>query len=216
MKSASGAAVKVSGCIRAARAYHVSAPMAVEHTNRRRQTYYLHKDVTKAGRANWFFSLKPPESPVETIPEGFEVYESPDGKVFLRKARPKIITDEELLLVRKVIRQCAKTRHVIVERDGKHLVIHADDQERLDDYAQRMAPFVAPGAALDALIQDNARYQAVFRFTLVEGPPREFVAERWCFLGSIDTWHYLGNGTLEDMIRVYAPHIGAESFFDLF
>ena len=70
---------------------------AIEHTNRRRQTYYLHKGVTKSGRANWFFSLKFPASPVESIPEGFEVYETPDGQVFLRKARPKLITDVELL-----------------------------------------------------------------------------------------------------------------------
>jgi hypothetical protein len=40
--------------------------------------------------------------------------------------------------------------------------------------------------------------------------------QRWCSRDSIDDWNFLGiGGTLEEVARTYAPHLGTESFFEL-
>jgi hypothetical protein len=46
---------------------------------------------------------------VEGIPEGFEVYENPNARVFLRKVQPKIITDEGVEVVKRGLGQ---SRHL--------------------------------------------------------------------------------------------------------
>jgi len=43
-----------------------------------------------------------------------------------------------------------------------------------------------------------------------------FALKRWCYRGSVDDWTYaLAQGSLEELVRKYAPHLGKESFFDL-
>ena len=57
----------------------------ITYTNRRSQTFYLHQGKTKTGRPSYFFSLKSEGPLVQTVPEGYEVYENPRDQVFLRK-----------------------------------------------------------------------------------------------------------------------------------
>ena len=37
---------------------------------------------------------------MNSVPEGFEIYENVGGQVFLRRKQPKLITDEELASIR--------------------------------------------------------------------------------------------------------------------
>lgn len=85
--------------------------MPVSYVNRRGQTYYLHRRATKTGKASYFFSMKSEGDLVEAIPEGFEVYQNPNARVFLRKVQPKIITDEEVEVVKRGLRQFRHLRH---------------------------------------------------------------------------------------------------------
>jgi hypothetical protein len=39
------------------------------------------------------------------VPEGFEIYENIGGQVFLRRKTPKLITDEELVMLREALKQ---------------------------------------------------------------------------------------------------------------
>lgn len=48
---------------------------------------------------------------MEGIPEGFEVYENPNARVFLRKVQPKTITDEEVEVVKRGLGQSRHLRH---------------------------------------------------------------------------------------------------------
>ncbi|MGD0900880.1 MAG: hypothetical protein ABR915_23860, partial [Thermoguttaceae bacterium] len=67
--------------------------------NRKRHTYFLHEGKTKAGKPKYFFSRDSEGDVLDTIPDGYEVYENPNAQVFLRKAMPQIITDEEVAVV---------------------------------------------------------------------------------------------------------------------
>ncbi|MGO8748660.1 MAG: hypothetical protein ACLQNE_22040 [Thermoguttaceae bacterium] len=63
--------------------------MSVEHINRKRQTYFLHEEKTKTGKSTYFFSKDSKGDLLETIPEGYEIYEHPNAQVFLRKITPQ-------------------------------------------------------------------------------------------------------------------------------
>jgi hypothetical protein len=74
--------------------------MPITHTNRGGDVYYLHQRATKSGKPSYYFSRKKTGNIAEAGPEGYEVYEEPTkGQVFLRKARPALITPEELACV---------------------------------------------------------------------------------------------------------------------
>jgi hypothetical protein len=59
-------------------------------------------------------------------------------------------------------------------------------------------------------------YEAAMRFVLVDKKARTFVAQRFCYLGSIDDWIDISEpGKLADLARTYLPHLGKDSYFDL-
>lgn len=84
--------------------------MGIEYTNRKHQTYYLHEHKTTGGKPRWFFARKAPAKPVAKMPADFEIYENPDGLVFLRRVQPPVITDAELETVRSAVAELAATR----------------------------------------------------------------------------------------------------------
>src|SRR5262249_41563709 len=138
----------------------------------------------------YFFSMKDHGQLVESIPEGHEVYENPDAQVFLRKKLPRFITDREVALVRQGLRKYAQHQHCMADVREKYIVVYHSERGDL--------------------------YKKMLRFPLVDQDPRRFAAERWCFLGSIDDWFPLsGSGDLAKLVERYCPHIGKESFFEL-
>jgi hypothetical protein len=75
--------------------------MPVTHVNRYRDTYYLQVGRTKTGKPRYWFAKSAEGDLVDVIPEGFEVYENPDARVYLRKIVPQIVTPEEVAVVRE-------------------------------------------------------------------------------------------------------------------
>jgi hypothetical protein len=69
--------------------------MPVQHTSRTGKTYYLHTGQKRGGGIQYFFSTKRTGALAERVPDGFEIYESVRGQVFLRRTVPKLIHDEE-------------------------------------------------------------------------------------------------------------------------
>ncbi|MFZ6028918.1 MAG: hypothetical protein ACOYYS_14480 [Chloroflexota bacterium] len=58
---------------------------------------------------------------------------------------------------------------------------------------------------------------AIMRFTLTNPETREFVAERWCFRGSVDGWIYAGHsGQMDDLAKMVIPALGTDNFYALY
>jgi hypothetical protein len=89
--------------------------MAVEHINRKGQKYYLHQGTTKTGKPKYFFSQKSEGTLVQTIPDGFEVYENPNAQVFLQRIQPKIITLDEIATVEKGIQKFSHLQYCKID-----------------------------------------------------------------------------------------------------
>lgn len=190
--------------------------MAFSHTSRKRKTWYLYEGKTKLGKPKYFLSQETTSekaTPLDAVPEGYEVYEKPNGQVFCGKIQPKLITDEEVAVVEKELAK-RQLQNCIVERKGKDIIIHEGKGMDLSGgFAQLFGR--NPGA-LAEIEASSRQYQPVMRFRLQDEEKRDFTLCRWCFLGSIDDWFYMAGGKLPDLAKKYIKHIGKESFYEMF
>ncbi len=208
--------------------------MPVTYKNRKNQTYYLHQGKTKTGKPKYYFSMRKSGQLGEEIPDGYEIYEHPsNAQVFLRKKQPQLITELEKHLVNKYLKKLKTNRPYIIDIRAETITIfessHDPDEVSKEGYypdeilkayewilnsIQQKQPNTKPN--LQAIINEQAYYEAVLRFTLDNKKTRSFTVERYCFLGSIDDWIYLdGPEHLESLAKKYIKHLGQESFFDL-
>ncbi len=160
----------------------------IKYLNRYYDIYYLHEGLSKKGNPVYWFSKKADGKPVDEIPKGFEIYEEPNGMVFLRKIKPKTITDEEV--------------STVVNSIPKRLDIKVDVKKSIITIWRRD--------------KDYTSYMALMRFILIDKKTREFEAQRYCFRGSIDDWIEMGSSTdLHKLAAKYCYHLGKDSFYDL-
>jgi len=147
----------------------------------------------QAGNCCWF-STKADGDLVDAIPEGYEVYENPDARVYLRKKPPQIVTPEEVALVHDGVQRFAPGQNCLVDVRKADIIVYHSKRGNM--------------------------YQKMLRFTLDDKKDRTFRVQRWCFKGSIDDWIDLwvsGGiiGKLPDLVREFCPHLGRDSFYDL-
>lgn len=189
--------------------------MTIQHTSRTGKTYYLHAGTTKAGKAKYFFSTKQDGEQVDTIPDGFEVYENVEGQVFLRKIPKQIIRPQELALVEAALNRHGEAWQYRAEVKKDTIVVYecGTDMGGLNEMAMTFAR--RPMSAAEKL--RFARYMAMLRFVLDDKIARTFVTERFCFKGSVDDWIFVdGPAALADQVGKYVKHLGRESFYELF
>lgn len=188
----------------------------LEYINRKGKKHYLHEGTTKTGKPKYFFSLKSEGSPVNAIPEGYEIYEHPNAQVFLRKIPDQFITSEELAIVREGVQKHLKIEYFILDVRGKNIVLHTCDQsvENLMELSKLIfgKSLIQPRK----ILTDWMTYSPIMQFVLSDLKRREFVVERWCFRGSVDDWISLDSSTdLKALVDKYTCHLNQESFFDL-
>ncbi len=194
--------------------------MAVEYTNRKGDVYYLHTGKTRTGRPRYFFSREPSDAPLDAIPAGYEVYESPEaGLVYLRKTKPMVVATFEREMVCDGIRRHAGLEHFLVDAQGDSLTVYLPAVSEDEPGLPAEGPgFLSPQRLRVEInrIMHRSPYVKMMRFVLADEDDRLFRVERWCFLGSIDNWVFLdGPDNLEKLVRKYVKHLGTESFFDL-
>jgi hypothetical protein len=200
---------------------------SVRYTNRIGKTYYLREGKTKSGKPRYFFSAQPEGKgdAVDRVPEGFEIYEHPkNAQIFLRKRRPKLITDIEKYLVEKQAMQLKRSKRYCVDCTDEYITIYESDadigvlKDTFGDLLKGtpLRPGMTADKAMHTLIRAaDKNYSAMMRFRLVDKDRREFIAERFCFLGSIDDWVYLGGpDDLKELADRYIKLLGTDKFFD--
>jgi hypothetical protein len=194
--------------------------MPLEHVNRRGERYYVLQGTTKTGNPKFYASRKPDGVRVERLPPDYEIYEHPaQGLVSVRKIRSSRVLPAEREAMQRWTRELAGVRRFQVAVEGDSLVIYTagiDPEQSVRVLSRLFGTFPEGAAAAEDWIADHATYQPMLRFTLVDERKRRYVAERWCFLGSIDDWFPLSGGqTLDKLAKKYLPHLGQESFFEL-
>lgn len=206
----------------------------VTHVNRKGDTCYLHSRKNKKGNATYHFSKKEEGTLVHAIPDGFEIYEDPDARVYLRRIPDKVITDMEEALVNSAVK-AAGFSDFIVEAKKNAITVFLSDLgeewwlELLDtmglpsiplpeglDIRKLLSKFPIFREPPEELLKKIQSYTPMMRFVLKDPVKREFDVERMCFSGSIDDWIYVdGPDDLKRLVNRYCRHLGRDSFYEL-
>ena len=188
--------------------------MPVTHVSRSGKTYYLHTGPKRGGGTQHFFSTKSAGSLAQCLPQGFEVYETVNGQVYLRRQQPRLIRDDERACLERQLEKPRDGHRYKVEVRGKVLTVHesANDVGWLAE--------IAPHLSLrdcDVNAERFAHYQPVLRFILADAERRLFAPERYCFRGSVDDWISIGpRERIEKLAARYLRHLGQDSMYELY
>ncbi len=188
--------------------------MTLQHTNHKGVAYYLHKRTGKKSGSQYSFSRKEAGTPVKSIPKGYEIYENPNGRVFLRRIVPKKITQQEISVVENSIRQYAKLKDYKIDVKGKTITIYVPDLE-IDELGACIDSFMPlDSSLLDKSLRNLLNYSLILRLVLTDEKKREFRVERAGFKD--DDWVLLdGSNDLQKLAKQYCRHLGKDSFYDL-
>ena len=193
--------------------------MPITHINRKRKVYYLHQGTTKTGKPKYYFSLKTEGTLVETLPEGYEIYEHPEGGVYLRVIKPQLITDDELKIVNEGLERYAKIDNYIVDIRKKNIDIYTSIQDSSNIRSLLLESSQAFGRThedIEAIVEQSISYCCDFRFVLEVEQKRLFQTQRYCYRSSIDDWIDIGSpDSLNTLVKNYVKHIGQDSIYEL-
>ena len=142
----------------------------------------------------------------------------------MRKKRPKLITDIEKHLVEKNLEQLTRSKRYLVDCKDGYITIYESDadigelKDMLGDFINRtpLRSGVNADEAMNAIVNAaDQHYTAMLRFHIFDKERRTFVAERFCFLGAIDDWIFLGGpDDLKKLVGKYIRLLGTEKFYD--
>ena len=189
--------------------------MPFTYTTRRGKTYYLHTGPKRGGGVQHYVSTESKGSVADAVPEGFELYETPNGQVYLRKKKPARIQSAELALVEGELQKCQTSKHCyLAEVSEDKIIIHQGDTH-IDALREINTRFSVSGSEEYAM--RHASYVPVMRFVLQDGAERIFRPERYCFRGSVEDWISIGEpDRLRNLTAKFLKHLGSESFYELY
>ena len=190
--------------------------MLIQYINRKEQVYYLHQGTTKTGKPKYFFSMKAEGNILEAIPEGYEIYENPNAQVFLRKIQPKIITDEEKMIVESGMKKFSRLQDYQIDIKQEIITICTPNQNV--NLLSELFSYSLGDKLKEAetILKRSISYSPMLQFVLIDEPKRIFITQRYCFLGRIDDWINIGeSNNLQALVQKYVKHLGQESFFEL-
>jgi len=192
--------------------------LILTYTNRRGAQYYLHVRKTKTGKDRYYVSTKLDGASADCLPARYEIYENPNGRVFVRTKRPSRFTSEEVRIVKAGVRKLSSLRPYEYKIDAAKdaITVHLICQD-LDGLVSQLNPWMAKdGKAMADLAAKTASYEPMMRFGLADKKRRIFQAERFCFLGGICDWILIGpEGPLLYLVGKFVKHLGKESFYEL-
>ena len=198
--------------------------MTFEYRNRRGDVYLLQAGKTRTGKPRYYFGRRLTGEPVEEVPAGYEVFESPQrGQVYLRRELRTSIAPGEREIVADGISLFSEVSHFIVDIEEDCLVVYAPimSDDRLNSLVRRLA---GPDAlqisryreARDQLARE-LEHEKALRFQLYDDEQRLFLAERWCSRDAGGGWIHLGGpAALAGLVDDFVERLGKESFRELY
>lgn len=179
--------------------------MPFKYVNFRGEEYFLYSRKTKKGNIAYHFSKKEDgPNAMDEIPSGYEAYENPNGRVFLRKKQEQLIRSDELAIIEKGIKKYSDIKDFKLDVKKNIVTVYISEH----DFEDNIFPM--------SVINTVNHYDGVLRFVLTDKEDRTFQVDRFCYLGSIDDWIDLDESDdLESLVKEYVPHLGKESFYEL-
>jgi hypothetical protein len=181
------------------------------YTNRMGDTYHLHEGRTKLGKPRYFFAREVRDGALAVMPDGYEVSESINGVVSVRRIDPDrtAIPAADVATIDAERARHAHLMHHRVQAERDAIVIYAPDRDA--GVLDRHALFPVSEAKRQEWM-NGARYAPVFRFV----PDRDaYRAQRMTYRGAGGWSRDLARGALKTLAKKFVPKIGTEEFFEL-
>lgn len=184
--------------------------MPLTYTNRKGVTYTLYRKIGKNGKPHYVFGRRSVGEPVDEMPSGFRVSESPNGIVSVARDRPALIRPDEVAAVEQEVQRHPKAKNYRVAGKHKRIELYAKiGPDVVDVYHEMLATgLVPPGREqqMQEIDDQFAQFSPVLCFTLLDPARRTFVAEEFSSWGGINEWLELGQtGDIAALARAIVP-----------
>jgi len=183
--------------------------VTVQYTNFRGDEYFLHVRKTSKGNPSYYFKKDDPSSSIDEIPDGYEIYEHPNGRVFLTKKSKKKIDEEEVQIVDKAMKAYSPIKDFKLDVKQKSIYIYT---------YEKTIPFDENPLIVEALSDPKYKtYDTKLCFTLIDKETREFKVVRKSHIGPRnEQWGQIDSSKdLQKLAETYVQHLGQESFYEL-
>ena len=185
------------------------------YVNRKGTPYYFREKSGKRG-LQIVCSQKESDADLTALPDTHEIVENPNGQVSCRKKIKHEITTDEMEYAASICPGMVDTRiRLFVEEKSKAIIIHSADTTAMNEIAKFALKFCGNPAGIKAITEGNLRYEPVLKLELIDKKERLFAVYRMCWVGDGD-WLFLKDGGPPALLEEYVPHIGQESFYELF
>jgi hypothetical protein len=193
----------------------------MEYVNRAGDLYYFFQGKTTTGKPKYFASKRQTSEKgirIATLPDEFEVRENPmNATVAVRRRKPSRIQPTERDLVARLAVELSSYSCVQTDVDGDQIVVYTPDRDPLAAAATLARIFGSSPSATADWTMRRTTYNAELRFTIHDVEQRTYIAERYCYRSSIDGWIQISPPRpLETLARKLLPHLGKDSFFELY
>jgi hypothetical protein len=193
-------------------------PLPIAYTNRRGDTYYLHAGTTKTGKRRYFVAKTVGAGALATMPDGFEIVESINAVVSVRRIDPNApaIDERDLAAVRAEIDRHAHVRFLRADIVKGEIIVF----EPVGGSPSWLSPEAGSrgfGLGVDLFARrtmrdERTRYTPVMKFVpCADG----YDMHRMTYRGD-GGWSWpIGSGRLRALAARYLKHIGTPKFYEL-
>ena len=190
--------------------------MPIQYTNRKKKIYFIRQGKTKKGNPKYTLSQSMYKA-LDTIPEGYEIYENPNAQVFLRRIKPRLINKNEELLVQEVLKELIEKKYCKIIIEQKTITIYLADQD-----VDRMRELVkdspkAQEEELEVIIDQIITYSPVIQLILFSPEERLFIVKMVDYEEGERIWEVVEDpGDLESLLSIICQEIDIEAYYQLF
>lgn len=179
--------------------------------------YHLKQSVNARG-TTLYHLVKNKKGPyLDAMPEGYEIFEDPNGRLTLRKDGPKLISDDELQLVIDGMRQYSTQPKFLCDRHKKTITIYTCFEMDTAFLAKRLNLGPVETLLLEARYREfRPFYDPEMCFVLVDPKERLFSPKRLFINRRLHGMRTIGDSdTLENLIpryvRILTKHSAIEA-----
>lgn len=197
-----------------------AASRAYRYTNRKGQIYYLHAGKTKTGKRRYFVAKTAGDGVLDALPTGFEIVESINGVVSVRRIDPdaRSVPEPDLARLRAELGRHHHLRRYRADAVKGEIIVFEPIGGLPDEIADRLvATLQLTPWQLEQRrpeLDKGVRYTPVVRLVPLDGAQYALFRMTHRGEGGWSRWA-IARGTIDALASKYLPYLGTPEFFDL-